>query len=119
VTKRIAFAVNDTPDSAFARDHIFSGGRKWAPWWRDGNFCARYAAHNRPDPPFDRAIAKPARESRGGLRRRMFEARSVAGLDFIAQRRSFAKTNGRIARRRRFAFLAHGVNRDLRKARGA
>jgi hypothetical protein len=31
MTKRIAFEVNDTPDSAFARDHIFNRGRKWAP----------------------------------------------------------------------------------------
>ena len=79
----------------------------------------RSANHKGPDASFDRAVAKAARQRRSRLCRRMFEAGSIARLDFIAQRRTFAETDGRIARRRRFAFLVHRVDRYLRKARGA
>src|SRR5215472_5729694 len=65
----------------------------------------RRANHKSPYPPLDRAVAKALRQSRGGLRRRMLQARRVARLDFTPQRCSLTVSDGDIARRRRFTFL--------------
>src|SRR6516225_2558420 len=83
--------------------------------------CARYAAL------ITNARMRPSIGPLPNRRARAAVACSVACSRPEAARASISlrsgvpsqKTNGRIARRRRFAFLAHGVNRDLRKARGA
>src|SRR5262245_19955519 len=79
----------------------------------------RRANHKSPYPPLDRAVAKALRQSRGGLRRRMLQARRVARLDFTPQRCSLTVSDGDIARRRRFTFLIYRLDRNVEKASGA
>jgi hypothetical protein len=68
-----------------------------------------------PYPPFDRPVAKAARQRCGGVRGRAFEAASIARLDFVAQRRAFAVGDGGITRGRRYpgyAYSSYGYSPD-------